>query len=46
MADDATAAERTGDLVAAEEARQTLDEIWKNDKLEATGGGPLTSVVD
>jgi tetratricopeptide (TPR) repeat protein len=42
----ATAAERTGDLVAAEEARQTLDEIWKNDKLESAGDGPLASVVN
>jgi tetratricopeptide (TPR) repeat protein len=42
----AQAAERAGDLAAAQEARQTLDEIWKNDQLEATGGGPLASVVN
>jgi tetratricopeptide (TPR) repeat protein len=42
----ARAAERAGDLAAAEEARQTLDEIWKNDQLEATRGGPLVSVVN
>jgi tetratricopeptide (TPR) repeat protein len=42
----ATAAERAGDLVAAEEARQTLDEVWKNDKLETAGGGPPASVVN
>jgi Tfp pilus assembly protein PilF len=42
----ATAAERAGDLVAAEEARQTLDEVWKNDNLETAGGGPPASVVN
>jgi tetratricopeptide (TPR) repeat protein len=42
----ATAAEQAGDLAAAQEARQTLDEIWKNDKLEATRSGPLASVVN
>jgi predicted TPR repeat methyltransferase len=42
----AQAAERAGDLAAAQEARQTLDEIWKNDKLEATRSVPLASVVN
>ncbi|MEE9562161.1 MAG: hypothetical protein V3W50_03715 [Thermoanaerobaculia bacterium] len=42
----AQAAERAGDLAAAQEARQTLDEIWKNEELDATRGSPLASVIN
>ena len=42
----ATAAEQFGDMQTATEARQTLDEIWKNDDVEVTAGVPLAPVLN
>ena len=41
----AQAAEQSGDLAAAEETRQILNGIWKNDEMDLTIGTPLASVV-